>query len=119
MVPGLVIELDALPRTPNGKIDRSHLPDPMSGEDWQSVVKAPPESQGEQLIAEVWQDLLPSATIGRHDNFFELGGHSLLSLKAIAAIEHQTGHRLDPRLFFFQTLEQLGMALGSQSETAP
>ena len=82
------------------------------------MVKAPPESQGEQLIAEVWQDLLPSATIGRHDNFFELGGHSLLSLKAIAAIEHQTGHRLDPRLLFFQTLEQLGMALGSQSETA-
>jgi hypothetical protein len=62
-------------------------------------------------VAEEWAALLPVECVGRYDNFFELGGHSLLSMRAVAAIQDRTGQRLDPRLMFFQTLEQIAAIL--------
>jgi acyl carrier protein len=65
-------------------------------------------------MAQVWADLLHVERVGADDNFFELGGHSLLSLRVVAAIEKQTGWRMDPRTLFFQTLRQIA-ASGSAS----
>jgi amino acid adenylation domain-containing protein len=118
MVPGLVVELPALPRTPNGKIDRRSLPDALGGGP-AARVYVPPASPAEQLVAEVWGALLPVERVGRHDNFFELGGHSLLSMRAVAAIEQRTGKRLDPRLMFFQTVEQIAAGLEPQLAGQP
>lgn len=110
MVPGLILQLDAVPRTANGKVDRRALPDPVA-----SASSAPPFAEpatdAERMLADAWRPLLPAVRIGRLDNFFELGGHSLLSMRAVAAIEERTGIRLDPRLFFFQTLQQIAAAL--------
>jgi hypothetical protein len=48
--------------------------------------------------------------VGAQDNFFELGGHSLLSLQVAAAVEKESGWRMDPRLLFFQTLRQVALS---------
>ena len=63
------------------------------------------------MISEVWQGLLGIDQVGRTDNFYELGGHSLLSIRAVANIEKLSGHRLNPRAMFFQTVEQLARNL--------
>ena len=110
MIPGVVVQLDAMPRTANGKVDRRALPDPLATE-CGSRKFVPPATEMERVIADAWGGLLPVTTVGRTDNFFELGGHSLLSMRAVAGIEERTGVRIDPRLFFFQTVQQLGVTL--------
>jgi acyl carrier protein len=110
MVPGLVMELPSMPLTPNGKVDRLALPDPFGSRD-NRPDRSPPSSSSEKLVAEVWRDLLGVDQVGREDNFFELGGHSLLSIRAVSAIERETGQRIDPRTMFFQTLEEIAAAL--------
>lgn len=110
MIPGLVVELDALPRLPNGKVDRNALLDPLAGGVPARGFVAPATSM-ERIVAEAWEALLPGQRAGRGDNFFELGGHSILSMRAVAAIEDRTGIRMDPRLMFFQTVAQLAASL--------
>jgi hypothetical protein len=66
-----------------------------------------PRTETEQLVAEVWRELLKSDRVGVHDNFFEIGGHSLLSMQVIVRLERRTGHRLGPRTLAFSTLEQI------------
>ena len=118
MVPGLIVELNELPLTPNGKIDRKALPDPLASVAQLRPEYAPPETDTERVISAVWCELLDVERVGRHDNFFELGGHSILSLHAVAAIERQTGNRLDPRLMFFHTVEHLANALDNGANSA-
>jgi amino acid adenylation domain-containing protein len=108
MVPGLVVSLDAFPLTPNGKVDRRALPDPLVASATRGPqAYQPPVGPVEEAIAAVWQGLLTLDRVSRHDNFFELGGHSLLSIRAVAAIETELGHRIDPRVFYFQSLAQI------------
>ncbi|ROH75822.1 non-ribosomal peptide synthetase, partial [Lonsdalea populi] len=85
MVPGAFVTLDALPLTPNGKLDRKALPAP----DRSAVVSRgyeAPQGELEVALAEIWQDLLGLARVGRHDHFFELGGHSLMAVQLITRI---------------------------------
>ncbi len=82
MVPSSFIQIDALPRTPNGKIDRKALPDPESVVIEISASQAPePASALEGQIQAVWCDLLGLPRVGLRDNFFDLGGHSLLAVQ--------------------------------------
>jgi amino acid adenylation domain-containing protein len=76
MVPGDVVLLDALPRTPNGKVDRKALPAPQR----QGGSEAP-RNAVEEAVAGVWRELLGVKEIGVHDDFFALGGHSLLAVR--------------------------------------
>ncbi len=79
LVPSSYVWLAALPRTTSGKLDRGALPAPaLEGEAY-----AAPEGAVEELLAELWRDLLGVARVGRHDNFFDLGGHSLLALQLV------------------------------------
>jgi amino acid adenylation domain-containing protein len=110
MVPGLVVQLDAIPRNASGKVDRRALPNPL-GSPAVGRRHEPPLSEAERLIARAWASLLEVEAVGRQDNFFELGGHSLLSMRAVAAIERESGVHLDPRLMFFQTVEQIAANL--------
>ena len=118
MVPGMVSLLDAFPTTPNGKVDRGALEDPLNAARREAPAHRPPATGAERVVAEVWSELLPGVEVGRDDNFFELGGHSLLSIRAVHEIERRTGRTLDPRAFFFQSVEQLGAALDAE-EGAP
>ncbi|MBI4995377.1 MAG: amino acid adenylation domain-containing protein [Rhodocyclales bacterium] len=114
MLPSVVVALDAIPLTPNGKVDRAALPDPFRDVQRSDRQYTPPAPGLEQLMAQVWADLLKVERVGADDNFFELGGHSLLSLRVVAAIEKQTGWRMDPRTLFFQTLRQIAAAASAR-----
>ena len=106
MVPSLVVALDRIPLTPNGKVDRAAIPDPLRLEQRTGAFAAP-ETPTERVIADVWCEILGVDRVGTGDNFFELGGHSLLSIRAIHAIQQRTGWRPDPRLLFFRSLGQI------------
>jgi amino acid adenylation domain-containing protein len=100
MIPSSFVILDALPLTLNGKIDRSKLP-PADGarpEIDQSFVE--PRSELEELVTQIWCELLKCDRIGVHDNFFELGGHSLLATRVVARLRSNFGVDLPLRKFF-------------------
>ncbi|MFW9261381.1 amino acid adenylation domain-containing protein [Nostoc sp. CALU 546] len=78
MVPAAFVTLEALPLTPNGKCDRKALPAPDTTRPELEAVYQPPQTEVEQTIADIWQNVLQIESVGIHDNFFELGGHSLL-----------------------------------------
>ncbi|MGD1911666.1 MAG: amino acid adenylation domain-containing protein, partial [Rivularia sp. (in: cyanobacteria)] len=86
MIPSTFVELDELPRLPNGKINRRELslPDTIRPELETTFVE--PQTEIEKAIAKIWQDELNVERVGLQDNFFELGGHSLLGIKIIASI---------------------------------
>jgi amino acid adenylation domain-containing protein len=78
MVPSAFVVLEAFPVTPSGKVDRRALPAPEKSRPELETVLVMPQSDAEQLIASVWQELLQLEGVGIHDNFFDLGGNSLL-----------------------------------------
>ncbi len=78
MVPGIYVEMDSFPRTPNGKLDRKALPDPKPTRRESSTPMAKPEGELEVTLAGIWREVLCIEEVGIDDNFFDLGGHSLL-----------------------------------------
>jgi amino acid adenylation domain-containing protein len=78
MVPAVIVELDQMPLTPNGKLDRRALPKPQGSMRRQRVEFVAARNELENKIAGVWQNILQLEQAGIHDNFFDLGGHSLL-----------------------------------------
>lgn len=84
MVPSLFIRLDAFPLTPNGKLDRKALPLPEGGEIHKVYVA--PQTELEQTLCDIWQEVLKVKQVGLLDNFFELGGHSLLAALTVSKI---------------------------------
>ena len=103
MVPDVVVTLDALPLSANGKVDRRALPAPIPQESAPDV--AAPASPLESLIAEVWAELLgwPVASIGRDSNFLALGGHSLLAVQAMARLRKKLDMDLPLSVFLEAT----------------
>ena len=85
MVPSAFVMLDVFPLNMNGKIDRKALPAPDASA---SAVRqyAAPSGEIEQLLAQIWQELLGLERVGRQDNFFELGGHSLMAVQLMGRV---------------------------------
>jgi len=83
MIPSTFVFLDALPRTHSGKVDRKNLPAPADQQPESRDDYVAPRDGLEQLIAEVWRELLRVERIGVFDDFFELGGHSLLTAQML------------------------------------
>ena len=112
MSPAIFVELDTLPLTPSGKVDRQALPIPdESRPDLQQVYVAPQDRLEEQLTT-LWTNVLQLKSIGVRDNFFELGGHSLLAARLFAQIENRFGKHLPlATLFQSPTIEQLAKVL--------
>ncbi|MBC7945339.1 MAG: non-ribosomal peptide synthetase [Burkholderiales bacterium] len=85
MLPAAFVLLDAVPLTPNGKIDRRALPAPdRSRADEDSFVA--PSTPNEEALAAIWAEILKLGRVGIHDNFFELGGHSLLATQVVSRV---------------------------------
>ena len=92
MVPTAFVKLDAMPLTPNGKINRRALPDPdmsLMGEEYVA-----PRNGIEQQLADIWCDVLKLEQVGIHDNFFHLGGHSLLAIQLASKIHARLNYHL-------------------------
>ncbi|MFL7966352.1 phosphopantetheine-binding protein, partial [Pseudomonas kielensis] len=117
MIPVAYVRLDTFPLTANGKLDRRALPAPDS-DAYVSREYEAPKGEVEQLLAQLWAELLRVDQVGRHDNFFELGGHSLLAVTLIERMR-QVGLSADVRVLFSQpTLAALGAAIGSGREVS-
>ncbi|HST61451.1 MAG TPA: non-ribosomal peptide synthetase, partial [Longimicrobium sp.] len=84
MVPAAVMVLDALPLTRNGKLDRKALPVPEYASAERYVA---PRTPVEEVLAEIWSDVLRQERVGVHDSFFDLGGHSLLLMRLLAHVQ--------------------------------
>ncbi|GII78505.1 hypothetical protein Sru01_34870 [Sphaerisporangium rufum] len=83
MVPNLVVTLDALPMTPNGKIDRAALPVPRREAAGGYVA---PRTDAESLVTEVWAEVLGLDAVGAEDDFFAIGGHSLHAVRVVSRL---------------------------------
>jgi len=81
MVPVAFVTLEAVPLTPNGKVDRAALPAPGAVRPELEAEYAAPRDEVERQLAAIWQEILGVERVGIYDNFFELGGSSLLLVK--------------------------------------
>ena len=90
MLPSSFIELEALPLTANNKVDRQALR--VAGDSRASKIDlssefVAPRNSTEQVLADVWGEILHLKDVGIHDNFFELGGHSLLATQLVSRVQ--------------------------------
>src|SRR5262249_51590522 len=109
MTPVAIMELEAMPLTPNGKLDRKALPAPEAGY-YSTRGYEEPEGEVETILAGIWSEVLKVERIGRHDNFFELGGHSLLVVTLIERMRRNGLHAEVRELFTSPTLAALATA---------
>jgi len=94
MIPAGFVEMDELPLTTNGKIDRRALPAADIEEDAASASGRAPGTPTEKKVAEIWSEVLGIPDIGVEKDFFALGGHSVLAARIFAKIEGAFGARL-------------------------
>ncbi|WP_371494375.1 amino acid adenylation domain-containing protein [Kitasatospora sp. NBC_00374] len=119
MVPARWVVLDRLPLLAHGKVDRAALPAPEDGPLGTAQYLAP-EGDTEQVIADLWADLLDLERVGALDDFFELGGHSLLATQVVARLRRARPEQaaglgvMD--LFQHPTVRALAALLGSSAE---
>ncbi len=106
MVPTHYVLLDRVPLTPNGKVDRSALPDPDHAQRLVATSAVAPRTPVEKQLTQIWSELLGVEQIGIRDDFFDLGGHSLLALQMLTRIMETFGVDLPlQRLFEATTIE--------------
>jgi amino acid adenylation domain-containing protein len=120
MVPSAFVMLEALPLTPNKKIDRRALPAPDQVNQEPEEAFAASQDEIELLLTKIWEKVLGIQSISVRDNFFELGGHSLLAVRLLSEIEKVFGKNLPLATFFeAQTVEQLANFLRQEEWSAP
>lgn len=94
MIPSAFAFLGAIPLTENGKVDRKALPGPEVDLLTQVAGYVAPRNRVEQVMAQIWSDLLGTKDVGVFDHFFELGGHSLSATRLIARLKSAFGIEL-------------------------
>jgi glyine---[glycyl-carrier protein] ligase len=114
MIPSMIVPVDEIPLTPNGKIDRRALPDAFQRVESDTEDGLPPSTATERIIADTWMRLLNVDRLVVSDRFFEIGGHSLLAMRAANEITARTGRTIEPRLLFFLTLGQVAEVCDGQ-----
>jgi len=118
MVPSAFVMLEAVPLTPNGKVDRCGLPAPDTSRRGLEEGFVAPRDTIELQLAQIWEDVLNVHPVGVRDNFFDLGGHSLLAVNLVAKIQQQFAKNL-PLAILFQgsTIEHLAGILSQQTDS--
>ncbi|BAZ21895.1 amino acid adenylation domain-containing protein [Kalymmatonema gypsitolerans NIES-4073] len=112
MVPNAIVILDSLPLAPNGKVDRRALPAPDLHSEQKDKYVAP-RTPIEEMLAQIWAQLLKVEQVGIYDNFFELGGHSLLATQLLSRIGNIFQIELPLRnLFAAATVAELAHLIG-------
>jgi surfactin family lipopeptide synthetase B len=121
MVPAWFVELPALPRTENGKLDTRRLPAPTLLPAAHAADRPDdlPRTDTERLLHRLWSDVLglDAASLGVSQNFFELGGHSLLMIQLIAEIDHHLGRTVPVPAFYREgTIRALAQILDASAD---
>jgi acyl carrier protein len=117
MIPAIWVELDSIPLTANGKINKKILPETdltlESG-----LYYSPPETPTEIALSEIWKELLGLERVGIHSNFFELGGHSLLAMRMVTLIQRELNISVTIQaLFQFTTINEIAKFIELNSVT--
>jgi amino acid adenylation domain-containing protein len=114
MVPADFALVDALPLTPSGKVDRGALRARLPADELAPAAEpgGDLETEIEELVAGIWQDLLKRGTIGRDDNLFDVGAHSILAIQFTSRVYDALGIEVPLRLLFESpTVRRLGAAI--------
>ena len=120
MVPPVFMELEKLPLTANGKVDRRALPALGVLKPDRTRTFIAPRSTLEIVLVKIWEELLGIAPIGITDNFFALGGSSILAVRMIALIEKQIGKDIPLNtLFKGATIEHLAQVVSEDDGPQP
>jgi amino acid adenylation domain-containing protein len=115
MMPAAFEIMDALPLTPNNKLDRKRLPEPSR----KSLTIVPPRDELELQLIEIWKKVLGIQQIGISDNFFDLGGHSLVALQLFAEIQRIWNKRLLLAILFESpTIAELADVIRIEASTS-
>ena len=107
MIPSAYVVMESLPLTPNGKVDRNALPEPEQPLPDIERAYVPPRTPDEQMLAEIWAEVLGVDQVGIYDNFFELGGDSIRSIQVHARALKRGLDFTVQQLFEHQTVYEL------------
>ncbi|MBY7738569.1 non-ribosomal peptide synthetase [Paenibacillus polymyxa] len=117
MIPSYFVQLERMPLTANGKVDRKALPEPQ-GSLQTGVEYVAPRNRMESQLVKIWEEVLGYSGIGVLDNFFELGGHSLRATNLVSKIQKEMNVELPLRdVFRYTTVESMAGAIASLEET--
>ena len=92
--------LDALPTAPSGKVAHEALPAPGSTHPELETPFVAPRTLAEEMLTEIWSDVLGLDQVGINDNFLELGGHSLLATQVVSQVIKTFRVELSSRTLF-------------------
>lgn len=115
MIPHTLMVMEKLPVLPNGKLDRNSLPKPELSAIQSKFV--PPQTPTQEIIANIWSEVLGIEKVGIHDNFLELGGHSLLASLVISRLREALSIELSiASLFAAPTIATFSEQIGSSAQ---
>ncbi|MEH7354706.1 amino acid adenylation domain-containing protein, partial [Neobacillus drentensis] len=116
MIPTYFMQIEKMPVTPNGKINRRALPDP-DGEIDTGVEYIAPRNEVEEKLVKIWNEVLEVDRIGINDDFFTLGGHSLKAIKIVLMIQRELNADISVgEIFSHLTVRELGEYIGKTKE---
>jgi acyl carrier protein len=112
MIPSAFVRLDAMPVTPNGKIDCRALPEPEKTRPELRITYVAPQTDIEANLARIWGEVLHLDRVGSHDNFFDLGGHSLAASRVISRVIQTFQLELPVKMLFdAPTVAEMGAVI--------
>jgi amino acid adenylation domain-containing protein len=115
MIPARIVQLDFMPLTPNGKVDRNALAGMKPLKTESDVKYLAPRNELETKLVKIWQDLLDKDQIGIDDNFFEVGGNSIKIIKLSRQVSQVLNREVSiAELFEFPTIRQIVQSSDAQ-----
>lgn len=115
MIPAYMMQIEKIPVTRNGKLDRNALPEITAKSGREYIA---PGNETEELVCRIYSEILGTERVSIKDNFFELGGHSLRAARVLNRIETETGVRIPFKVFFAEnTPEKLSQWILAAGET--
>ncbi|NRV14639.1 amino acid adenylation domain-containing protein [Clostridium beijerinckii] len=116
MIPSYIMQVNKMPLTANGKLDRRALPEPTL-EGILNTYEAP-RNELEEKLAKIWSELLGIEKVGINDNFFELGGHSLKAIVLMSKIHKELNKEITLKeLFKLPTIRELSKLIEDEKES--
>jgi amino acid adenylation domain-containing protein len=117
MIPARFIQLDSIPLTANGKVNRAALPHPNQVSKIEQTVSQAPRNSTEALLVKIFREILGDDEIGIHDDFFEKGGHSLKAVRLISQIFKELKFKVELKTVFdLPTVASLAALMVTGSE---